>query len=436
MSGYFNELNNTRSAKIWYYILQGLILILIGIGILVLPRDILEILLVVGFVLLLINGLGGVLLVLTKRANHKLFPQIAAKSALTLALALIILFRPVFALELLLIGIALLMVFRATLIGVVLRQEKSLSISKRAFMIFSLVISVVVVLSALVSILDPNRLFALFMAAFFILEGVEELLYAKLYASNARKANEFLADESQGKYEITQNKKSGAWVMIDPSQYKKALVVAPHPDDLEGFCGGLVFSMKAPVTSVVMAGGNKGVWEEKYEKMVAESKESYIKIRLDESEEAGKLLGVGDIIYMGYLDREVEHTEKSVESMRKIIEEIKPDLIVSFEYKKRATLYPHPDHMATANTVKDAVEKCRSEGMEFDYLLASTLIPNRFIDVTSVRKIKLTALAKHTTQSDLNSIIFPIFEKMLTRLWGFFTNSTYVEGYREVLPKQ
>ena len=206
------------------------------------------------------------------------------------------------------------------------------------------------------------------------------------------------------------------------------MIIAPHPDDLEGFTAGLAYTLDSPVVSVVVAGGNLGVWEEEHAQLESQD---YIALRLQESEIAARMLGVKEIIYMGYLDRGVVCDETGVERMLAQINMHQPDLIVSFEFYKSITPYAHPDHIATAQMVRNAVARYEQEA---DYIVASTLAPNYFLDVSDIRRIKLEALACHTTQAQLNSIIFPFFEKGITTLWGTFTGVRYAEGYR-LIPK-
>ena len=47
-----------------------------------------------------------------------------------------------------------------------------------------------------------------------------------------------------------------------------------------------------------------------------------------------------------------------------------------------------------------------------------------------MRRVKLEALACHSTQHGLNGIIFPFLEKLITRIWGAFDGVEYAEGYR------
>jgi LmbE family N-acetylglucosaminyl deacetylase len=154
-------------------------------------------------------------------------------------------------------------------------------------------------------------------------------------------------------------------------------------------------------------------------------------VRLEESEESAKLLGVNEIIYMGYLDRGLACDEKTIEQALAQLRLHQPDLVLAFEFHHRATPYPHPDHMAAANIVRNAIARYEQRD-QLDYYVCSSLLPNRFVDVSATRRVKLEALACHTTQSGLNSVIFPFFEKMMTRLWGVYAGVDYAEGYRKV----
>ncbi|MFN8421297.1 MAG: PIG-L deacetylase family protein [Anaerolineae bacterium] len=229
----------------------------------------------------------------------------------------------------------------------------------------------------------------------------------------------------------TKSDPSITFLHIDPRKYKKLLVMTPHPDDLEGFTGGLVYratQAQVEVVSVIFAGGDRGVWDQRYEQV---PEEEYIHLRLAESEQAAKLLGVEQITYMGYLDRAVVCDEVAIGRALAQIEQHQPDVIVSFEFYHDLTPYPHPDHLATGQIVRHAIARYQNR-QALDYFVTSTLLPNRFINVSKVRAIKLKALACHTTQAGLNAIIFPLLEKFFCRLWGMFVGAEYSEGYRQI----
>lgn len=87
--------------------------------------------------------------------------------------------------------------------------------------------------------------------------------------------------------------------------------------------------------------------------------------------------------------------------------------MISFEYHKWLNPYRHPDHLATAAIAREAIARYARRD-HIDYLVTSTLFPNRFVDVTGIRRVKLEALACHTTQATLNAAIFPFLEKLIT----------------------
>lgn len=215
---------------------------------------------------------------------------------------------------------------------------------------------------------------------------------------------------------------------IDLSRYQNPMVLAPHPDDMEAFAGGLVACLPADVVSVVFCGGNLGVWSGDYEHTPPSE---YVQVRLHEAAEAAQILGVTQIIYMGYLDRGLQCTEETIQQALKIIELQQPDLIVSFEFYKPLNPYSHPDHIATANIVRHAIARYAQRD-SLTYMVGSTFSPNRFVDVTGIRHIKLEAVACHVTQFGVNVVAGPFLEKTLSKLWGLYHGVEYAEGFRLV----
>jgi LmbE family N-acetylglucosaminyl deacetylase/uncharacterized membrane protein HdeD (DUF308 family) len=461
MSGYFGELTKGYTAKTWYYVLRGVILIGLGIGVFIIPRSIFIVLLFTLVAMLAIQGGYDVYQLMTGKVVPHMRPQVKAMAIIQLVAAGVLLLFTAFAIDLVVIICGLLMIVRGALALITFLTSDDISVTQRWWLIISAVVSFVIGILVVLSPVRNLELFVFFVGVFAILEGISLIRQADELAHNITVLNEYnktllgnITEEVEMVWTENPNgiptgtikvdasdvarpelKKSPlgkrGWLTIDLEKYKRPVIVAPHPDDLEGFLGGLAFELPAPVTSIVLAGGNKGVWEERYIKMVEETPREYIKVRLDEAAIAGQLLGVNEIIYMGYLDRGVVCNEEAIQKMLHVFEDIQPDLVASFEWRKRITPYPHPDHINTANIARNAVARY-AKNHQVDYILASTLAPNRFLDVSSARRVKLQALECHTTQSDLNAIIFPIFEKTITRLWGLFTNSRYAEGYRWV----
>lgn len=457
---YFKELDKRYAQSRGAMLARALITIALGVLLLAAPRDIIEIALVVVFVAFLIDGLHRILGIVLGWTVPHFRPMNIALAVFELGVALLILLRPVTAVRLTATILSLLVIVRGVLILATLADMSTYGARQRMWMLFSAILSIIIGLYMLPHSPDDLQSFAGLLGLYVLVVGFEQLIrlgsreeasqetaevFETVLSHDIDKTGRFTPgpDPTTGPYmtatvqNIVANKplpprkthSPSFGEYVDVFKYKRPLVISPHPDDLEGFTGGLVYSLRAPVISVVMSGGDKGRWQEEFEKM---SPEDFMEVRLDESTEAAQLLGIERILWMGYRDHGVDYSEQSVLRMLHIFEYVQPDLIVSFEFHRKLSYYPHHDHINTALIVREAARRYIEAGHEADYLLTSTLGPNSFLDVSNVRRIKLEALACHTTQDALNAIIFPFFEKLTSAIWGAFNGVKYAEGYRKV----
>ena len=457
---YFKELDNKYVQSRGAMLIRSLLMIALGLFLLAAPRDIVEIALVVVLVLFTIDGLHRVIAILLGWTLPHFRPMNIALAVFELGVALLILLRPVSAVRITATLVSVLVIIRGILIIVSMADAGAYGARQRLWMLVSAILSIVVGLYALPRSTDDLQSFVGLLGIYVLWIGLEQLLRVGSREEKAIETGEVLEtvlshdidktprftagpDPTTGPYmsatvqnivkekplppRKTHSPSFGEY--IDVFKYQRPLVISPHPDDLEGFTGGLVYSLRAPVISVVMSGGDKGRWQEEFEKM---SPEEFMEVRLDESTEAAQLLGIERILWMGYTDHGVEYSEQSVQRMLNIFNYVKPDVIVSFEFRKRLSYYPHHDHIHTALIVREAARRYVESGNAPDYFLTSTLGPTSFLDVSNVRRIKLEALACHTTQDALNAIIFPFFEKLTSSIWGAFNGIKYAEGYRKV----
>ncbi|MGQ9908693.1 MAG: PIG-L family deacetylase [Candidatus Flexifilum sp.] len=368
-----------------------------------------EIVLLLGIVIL---ADATLMVVHLRSTTHHLWKISLAKAAAEFGFGSLLVIRQIVGLDLLLAAVGLLLIFRAAL-EFISFSESYARVNHQRVMFASAVITLVAGLAALFTLPRHASYLVMLIGLIIFLEGLLRLassIYTRHHAPRERR------------------EASLTFLHIDPLKYKKALILTPHPDDLEGFVGGLAARMQAEITSVIFAGGDRGVWERRYQEM---PKDTYIHLRLEEAEQAARLLGVREIIYMGYLDRGVVCDDATIERTVALLRQYQPDVVISFEFYRSLTPYPHPDHLATGQVVRHAVARYEQRD-SLDYFVTSTLLPNRFIDVSGVRQIKLTALACHTTQAGLNAIIFPFFENFITRIWGIFVGSDHSEGYRQI----
>jgi LmbE family N-acetylglucosaminyl deacetylase/uncharacterized membrane protein HdeD (DUF308 family) len=448
---YFLELSERYTTRAWYFALRGVVKIAFGLAALVKPVWTADLLIqVLGF-WLVVNGVFQILPIVLGHTTRRLWRQALASGVAALLVGGLALGRDVLAIDVTAVILGLLLIFRAMLELTTL-VEAHMRVHHQRVLLLGVALSLLSGVVLLTSPFSDDYAFEKLLGIYVIVVGGVHVITAW------RVSDQIQASEAQSHTLIAQSRlvpvidertepiSTAGPVMdisieqealrewgpavpgsrLDLSKYQRPIVLAPHPDDLEAFAGGLVYQLKVGVLSVVFAGGDKGVWSPNF---VTMDKTDYIRVRLSEAAEAGRLLGVNEIIYMGYLDRGVTCTEAAIQKVVDIFRQHRPDLVVSFEFYRHATPYPHPDHLAAGEIVRRAVARYEQRD-RLDYLVTSTILPNVFLDVTGVRRVKLEALACHTTQTGLNGIIFPFLEKLTTRIWGAFAGVDYAEGYR------
>ena len=178
------------------------------------------------------------------------------------------------------------------------------------------------------------------------------------------------------------------------------LAVGCHPDDLEISCAGTLAKYVKLGHKVVMchvANGNRG-------HAVIMPDELRI-IRIKEAQEAGKVIGVFEVVTLDVPDLEVDSRDKEViKALTDVIRKTKPDLIITHspeDYMK--------DHLEVAQMVFDASfsasvphyftkeATCSKIAPIFymDTLAGVNFLPHEYVDVTEEFEIKLRALACH-----------------------------------------
>lgn len=437
---YFSELQEKYTTRAWYIAGRSFFTLIIGALLVFAPDTTLDWLLPLGGIALIVDaGIIALPMLLGKTTRH-LWKVVLLRETLQIVLGVLLIFSQQVGFDLLALAVSALLLFRAILELILFVEVRTTLWHRRGLLLTTVMLFL---LSGVMGInaFTKGIFFVDLLGLYVMFEGFVHILTASRQKRTTQAVstyeNAILAatpqaqsaeSESQIKKPEPPPEHSYLLPHLDTSKYKKIMILTPHPDDLEGFVGGLVYRLSGEIVSVIFAGGDKGVWSQHYKVM---DTGDYIRIRLEESAQAARLLGVREILYMGYLDRSVPVDEAAIDKTLEQFRLHQPDLVVSFEFYKRATPYPHPDHLATARVVRQAVARYEHAD-QLDYLVVSTLIPNCFVDVTGVRRIKLEALACHSTQMDLNTLIFPFFEKLLSRLWGAFSGVDYAEGYRQI----
>lgn len=191
------------------------------------------------------------------------------------------------------------------------------------------------------------------------------------------------------------------------TQLDHVLVVTPHPDDAEYGVAGTVARWTnegRTVVYVVCTNGDKGTSDREVKS------ESLIKVREKEQIAAANLLGVKEVIFLGYPDQGLEETPRFRKDIVKQIRRFRPETVVTADPYRRYIW--HRDHRITGRVTLDAVFPYARDHLSYPDLLEEGLEPhkvkeillwaseniNHRLDITDTFPLKLNALREHKSQ--------------------------------------
>ena len=203
------------------------------------------------------------------------------------------------------------------------------------------------------------------------------------------------------------------------SPLERALVVVSHPDDAEFGAAATIAHLTAAGTRVdyvVTTDGGKGTDDPNV------ASETLSATRIAEQRAAADLLGVQEIVHLGYPDG---YLTPSLELRRDIVRQIRrfrPELVITQNPQRRLDGNPfigHPDHLATGEATMAAVypaardhlnfpELWRDEGLEpwkvRQVLLSGVEQPNLWLDIADTFDLGIESILAHVSQVDPETV--------------------------------
>lgn len=197
------------------------------------------------------------------------------------------------------------------------------------------------------------------------------------------------------------------------SPMERVLVVISHPDDAEFGAGPTIAHLAhagARVDYVVTTDGSKGT--EDFE-MTPEELSS---TRMAEQRAAADILGVTEIVHLGYPDGYLTPSLDLRRDITRQIRRFRPDLLITQNPTRRLDHNPfigHPDHLATGEATLAAVYPAARDHLNFpelwrderlepwkvrQVLLTGVEEPNLWVDVAGTFETGLRAILAHTSQ--------------------------------------
>lgn len=202
----------------------------------------------------------------------------------------------------------------------------------------------------------------------------------------------------------------------------RLVVIAPHPDDGEASCGGLIANTVAAGGEVViltMTGGEVGI--------IGKTPEQARAVRRAEAEEGSAALGAQVEFFGGFdgaFDASAENAEKLIQTLLRL----DPEVVTA-----PWPLDIHPDHQASGMLAWRVFHDKRFsfdlffyETANLPYTKSFQFVPTHYVDITDVLKLKQKALYKHTSQ--MPAMWFDQY-KAIETVRGYECDAQYAEGY-------
>lgn len=188
----------------------------------------------------------------------------------------------------------------------------------------------------------------------------------------------------------------------------RVLTIGAHPDDAEFGAGGTLAKWAAAgadISMLIVTDGSKGTWDP------AMDQATLIESRQNEQRHAAAALGAtGELVFLDYVDGELENSRQVQEELSLWIRTLRPDVVLTFDPWRRYML--HPDHRAIGWAVIDGVVAARDH-LFFPHQLTDGIEKHRpeaillfapdeadyWVDVSESFPTKIEALLCHSTQT-------------------------------------
>lgn len=199
---------------------------------------------------------------------------------------------------------------------------------------------------------------------------------------------------------------------------QRVMVIAAHPDDIEFSCAGTVARWVregAVGCYVICTSGQVGI------KDPSLTLDQVAAIREREQRAAAKVVGVEDVVFLGYLDGWLENTLKLRGELVREIRRFRPEVVITSD---PTVLFAddgdgddrgyinHPDHRAAAAAALDALfpaagmplfmPELAREGLEAHetrkVYVTTWRTPNTWVDISDTIELKIAALRAHASQ--------------------------------------
>jgi LmbE family N-acetylglucosaminyl deacetylase len=189
---------------------------------------------------------------------------------------------------------------------------------------------------------------------------------------------------------------------------ESAMVIVAHPDDAEFTMAGTIAAWTKAgcrVTYVICTDGNAGSHEP------GMTREKLAQIRRSEQRAACDILGVREVVFLGYDDGLLQPTLDLRRDLVRVIRQYKPEVVLTSDPSRLLSgdrYINHPDHRAAGQAALDALAPASAMPLLWPevgtphrvcqvYIYGNDQ-PNVWVDITETIDQKITALKQHASQ--------------------------------------
>ena len=203
----------------------------------------------------------------------------------------------------------------------------------------------------------------------------------------------------------------------------RVLAVSAHPDDIEFGCGGTVCRWAdegADVTFCIVTDGSTGTQDRGL------MGQGLHDVRRSEAEKAARVLGAGEVVWLGYRDGYVEYTLDLRRDIAAAFRRVKPHRYVVMDPTPTIAdrFVNHPDHRAVGQASLDVVLTAGTTPGHFPELLERGLDPWR-----GLRELWMMGPGDKPIAVDISSTIDRKVEALLCHRSQVGDDSERVEGW-------
>ncbi len=207
--------------------------------------------------------------------------------------------------------------------------------------------------------------------------------------------------------------------MSESELNKVAMVVVAHEDDAEFACAGTIATWVKDgwdAYYVICADGGSGGSDNATD-VGPEARQRIVETRKQEQRDAGAVLGLKDVYFLGYPDGQLEPSLEMRRDIVRLLRTHKPSRVICQSPDRSWTpsyilqMY-HRDHLIAGRATLEAIYPASQNPWDFPELMQEGLKPHKVsevyiagapaqnfgVDITPVMDIKMQALRAHVSQ--------------------------------------